>query len=358
MCRVTPLLAILLFPTGAFASPSVRPVVMPSRGAEASWTQVATRIAESIAHRLSGKLAPAAWPLRLHDRLARARQQALSGALDAAANLLDSALEEGARAPERLFELGDFVDGHLRRISIALGRGEMAKARSLLSRLYRYDPRFTLEPVERSPQLEAALEEVRKSLGPDPQLEVGDLGEGCADEILIVVRRANRPPASGGGRGLELLRLDSCQLVARTQLDDSADVESAAAELARTPWARASLGRNLRAGRTQKIVGPILATLGAAAEIAGVYYAVLAGLRASNINQNCTTMAPCTGTELHKRSDAYQSAGIAGGLLVPVGAALLVSGAVFTTLGLRREKRSVAFSLVPGSAWISWRQDF
>src|SRR5262249_33443325 len=143
----------------------------------------------------------------LSQKLTRARALTLSGALDDAATLLDAAIDQAARAPESILQPTPFVDALVQRAGIALARGEITRARTLLARLYRYDPSCVLQHEEQTPQLEAAASDVHQQLGAIPPLESGDLGPICAaHEVLLVPRRL----LSGA---VEIQRFDRCRPV-------------------------------------------------------------------------------------------------------------------------------------------------
>ena len=103
--------------------------------------------------------------------------------------ILDIALEEGTRKLHRLTHPADWVTGAIWRVSIALARGEKKRAGDLATRVLRYDPLVRLEPGENSPQLRAALDEIRKVVGPSPPLTADALGDACREYPLMITVR-------------------------------------------------------------------------------------------------------------------------------------------------------------------------
>jgi hypothetical protein len=138
--------------------------------------------------------------------LQRAHRLAASGALDDAAAVFDAALDTASHAPSRVADSAELVSAHVTRASIALARGEPARAEELLERVLRFDPGFALLPAEDSPRLRRAVDEARRKLGAQPELRAADLGQSCAGEggVLVVAR-------SLGADRAELLRFDDCK---------------------------------------------------------------------------------------------------------------------------------------------------
>src|SRR5262249_27990530 len=149
-------------------------------GGDAELRARAASIAARIAERVGGAVQPEdRSPIDLSPRLAHARQLAVQGALDEAAAALDATFVDAVRELGRIADGPAFLTGHIRRSSIALARGEVTVARQLLARLHRYDPAFTLVPIESTPQLRASFQDVVAQLGPDPPVEPADLGDEC-----------------------------------------------------------------------------------------------------------------------------------------------------------------------------------
>jgi hypothetical protein len=264
---------------------------------------------------------------------------AVSGSLDEAAAVLDAAMAEGAREPDRVADLDSFIAAHVRRAAIAAARSEHDQSRRLLGRLYRYDPSFSLLAEEDSPQLQATLDEIRRQLGAAPPLEAEDLGESCgrADVLIIARPRADRL--------IDLERFDRCQPRARVTVSATEPDEHALSALGAAIDLRAKV-IDRAAPRAKLIAGALLIIGGAALIAGGGYAASLALSRFSNINTGC---APCTNDELARRGDAYNSATIAASVTVPVGAVALVAGGVLTILGVQQRHRA-AVELTRGAS--------
>src|SRR5437867_2518640 len=87
----------------ANASPRCAVMVLPTRSDAASALHDRTaRIASEFAKRMGGRVVPARPPLQLDDRFSQGRALARQGKLDDAATILDGALDQGARAPDRV----------------------------------------------------------------------------------------------------------------------------------------------------------------------------------------------------------------------------------------------------------------
>ncbi len=316
-------------------------LVLPSRNPAAGairerLARVATRVARDLDLQIA--TSPAAGDA-LTERLERARKLAVSGSLDGAARLLDETLAEGARAPERVGDAGAFITGHIRRASIAVARAELQTARILLARLYRYDPTLELAPLETTPQLAAVFADVRAQLGPAPAIEPADVGEMCNHKIVLVAR-----PRSVATFGVTCF--DDCRPVSEVTVSTSDSDESIAHELAKISLVVShapSVDR--RSGRAKKIAGPILLAAGAVLAAAGSYFAYHAAWRLDHVGDGCTVAMPCTGTTVPDRSDDYRSSTEAASVLLPLGAAAILTGALLTALGVREGRRaSLAFS--------------
>ena len=293
------------------------------------------------ASRLSVPFRPNLAPqLPLADRLKRARSLSVAGKIDEAAQLLDEVLAEGTRAPERIPEPSSFVAGALRRAAIAMGRGEAQVGQEILERLYRWDPTLTLAPVDATPPLTAALEEIRTRFGKSPPLVRTDLGALDTAAITLVARRT--------ADGLEVSRFDDGQLT--TRVIARATDREVALELARVPAQKALTKRGSQLARKEMIAGPVLAAIGAELAGTGIYFAVHAASRIDAINRGCTMTMPCNNTQNGAwGSDQHSSTAVAS-VLLPVGAALLVTGTVLAVVGARHRQSSMAVRS-SGLAW-------
>jgi hypothetical protein len=343
-------LALMTFaaawPAGARGEDAVATMILPARGE--AWTAARPRlraIGAAVANRLGLALArdPAGDALHLSTRLAAARQLAVRGALDPAAAALDQALADAAAAPEQVADAGELVSAHLRLAGIALARGEQARARELLARLYRYHPALALSPVDATPQLQSAFAEVKARLGPDPALEPADLGARGRDAPVLVVARL----VPGG---LELSRYDRGMLVARAMGDD-ASVVAALAPLPARALATTPAGSPRRGG---SVLRPMLLALGAAALGGGIYFAVLASSRADRIAQGCSPAMPCSDAQWRAWGDDYDSAHTLALVLVPAGAVAIAAGAAWYLFGAR----GVSVSPTASGAMVNWRGAF
>lgn len=332
-----------LAPGRAHGSPVVvRAVALPSRDGDQAST--AARVAARVAARLGGRVAAARPALPLRERLDEARTLAWRGELDEAAAALDEAIEAGAGAPDRVSDAAGFVEGQVRRASIALARGEVARARALFSRLLRLDPSFVLSDEEESPQLRAALDDVRRQLGPRPALEPADLGDLCrASDVLLVVRR-------GPGRAAEITRFDACREVGRVVLRAGDDEERAAATLARV--APSGAGHVERPARGKIIAGAILGAAGLALGGVGTYYSVLAARRA-DVGAGCEPTMPCTDAEIGRRLADYDTATVSAAVLLSAGVVALTVGTVLLAIGRKHPRAAEAPRA--RAAWLEWR---
>jgi hypothetical protein len=207
----------------------VRALVAPTRRSDAQALRDQTaRITRMLAARVGGSMlaaddGDASAELGI---LQRAQRLASSGALDDAAAVFDAALEAETRTPNHVGDHPDFVTAHVTRAAIALARGESGRAEELIERLLRYDPGFVLLPAEDSPRMRRTVDEVRRRLGPRPELRASDLGQNCAGEasVLIVARAL---PADRA----ELLRFDDCRPTASAVLGAGIDDEHLTAAL-------------------------------------------------------------------------------------------------------------------------------
>ncbi|HUS66685.1 MAG TPA: hypothetical protein VMZ28_19245 [Kofleriaceae bacterium] len=198
---------------------------LPSRAAVAPVLEArAARVALGLRRSLGGAAAPegdrSALAADASATLARGRELHASGALDEAALVLDQGLEATARAPHRFAASEVVVASHLDRATIALARGEDARAELLLERLLRWDPTFALAPGEGTPRLVQAVADVRRRLGRTPELRAADLGAACTLGDVVVVAR----PAAAAR--IELQRFDGCRRVASATVRP-ADVDPA-----------------------------------------------------------------------------------------------------------------------------------
>ena len=220
MWRTGPALTIVaLVGTVARGGPAtVTGTALPSRAGSGSLEARAERLAARLANRLGAQvISPAIPNARLADALRGARELLESGAIDEAAQSLDLAIDGGFRAPDRIQDRSGFLDAVVVRIGIGLARSESARTTLLLERLLHWDPGFVLNADEESPALRSALERMRSQVGSRPRLEPTDLGQAChAADSVIVVRSL--------GAGVEVSRVDSCQMIATTTMrsDDEA----------------------------------------------------------------------------------------------------------------------------------------
>ena len=300
-----------------------------------------------MAARLGGTLAHPPL-LQISGELELGRGLKQSGAFDEAAQVLDRAIAEGVRAPHRIENPSEFVAAEVRRATIALARGETVIARDLLARLLRDDPTIDFSPNERNPQNRAALDEIRRQLGPAPALEAADLGEAClAADVVIVGRRLD---SSGA---IELTRFDDCHLVSKFILSDEKANGAAVAALAKVVPAKVAAARAEHSARSKKIAGVALFAGSAVLLASGIYFAAQAGSRYGDVNRDCSLIAPCSGTTLHERVDGYQNATIAAGVLVPIGLAALITGGVLTGLGMKHHRAGGSLALFPFGAAVT-----
>lgn len=220
----------LVASTPARAEPRIGVLVLPSgRPEAASLNAWGRQVARSLARRLSGSVVTPHVPAREIDvdqTLARARQLETSGALDEAAASYDIALDVVMRSPQRLRDSARFVRSMVSRASIALARGERARAEELVERLLRYDPGFELLPAEKRPSMQAAVTRVRSKIGDPPPFSTDLVGDACRQGVdqLVVVRAL-------AGQSAELHRLDRCRLGASRVVRVSTPAETAAASL-------------------------------------------------------------------------------------------------------------------------------
>jgi len=211
----------------------VRWLALPSRREHAALADLARRTAAALAVRVGGAAVAGPAPAdEVRDGLARGLALSAKGRLDQAAAALDAALEAGARAPHRIADPERFLAGHAARISIALARGEAARADALLARLLQYDPGFALSAAEESPRMREAIERARTRAGPRPALAIAALGDACAGRDLLVVARGLATGTT------ELLRFDGCRLVAQAAVRARFEPADAAALLDPVPRPR------------------------------------------------------------------------------------------------------------------------
>jgi hypothetical protein len=338
------LAALVAFSPLARAEPiTVLAFALPTRSDPGALGARARAIAEPLARRLRGRVV-AAVPRSFAEPIKRARELLYAGSIDEAMVDLDRVLDAAERAPESISadETADVIAAHVLRATIAVARGEIARARSLLLRLLIWDPSFELLPGEKNPQIQAALADVRTVAAP-PAIGPSALGQACqSGEVILVVRR-------GPGGRLEFARFDrdavSCHVVADVSAVPDQDVT---ARLAEAPPARSATPSADRSGRRQEISGAVLLAAGAATAAVGIYFAVDAATRLSDIGRACTATRPCQEASVSNSDDAYRRSTIVGSVLVPIGVLALVSGSVLTRLGTRRRPR-VALSAVVSS---------
>jgi hypothetical protein len=330
------LVVVLLASDAAAAPSSLSVVVLPSRGPDAgALRDRAHAVAGSVAARLGLPLSSTRGgrALEITIRLRRARQLALAGSIDEAAALMDPTLEEAARAIDELDTSAgsELVTAIVRRVVIGLARGEVALARRLLARVLRYDPTFELLPGEGSPQVRAALDDLRNQAGGDSALEPADLGDVCARTSVILAARA-----SSARPAIELSRFDECRLVAHA-LVRAVDEASAVAALSQViPERRSDAGNDARA-RGRKIAGAIMGGAGLALAATGAYFAAHAAALKGSLD-NCTAASPCPGQVLLSQGGDFDRSRIAASALLPVGAALVVAGALVYALASRHHR--------------------
>jgi hypothetical protein len=309
------------------ARATVLSLVLPTRSERGQ--QVAVE-AEQLGDRLASAwhLARAARTAGIDDlapRLARAEALALQGNIDQAASIYDAALEDGARALDRVRDRPAFVAAHVARSAIALSRGEAERARFLLARVLRWDPTFELALDERSPQMQALKASVAAA-GPGSLAESDWQGPCRAAEVLFLAR----PSASG----LEVARFDRCQPTGTVRAQSVAEVEAQLAGL--PPPKERSPVRGL--DRTKVTLGVLGLGLGLALAAAGTFYAVQAGREHGDLSSGCSAMMPCPGEQLLARGDEYHRSVTLASVLGAVGGAALIAGAVVTALGFRHPK--------------------
>jgi hypothetical protein len=339
-------LAVTLFASEAAATaPTLSVVVLPSRRPDAgSLRDRVHAVAESVAARLGAAVVPTQTPrsLDIVARLDRARHLALEGSIDEAAALMDPTLDEATRTIDALdvSAATELVTAVVRRAVIALARGEVALARRLLSRVLTYDPTFDLLPIERSPQVRAALDDVRRELGADRPLDPTDLGDACTHAAVIIV---GRPSSTGTGATIELSRFDQCRLVARSTLSATDREASAVATLSQAALPREPGDRERRLARGRMVGGAVIALAGLALVATGAYYAAHAADLKGGLDR-CTATAPCRGELLLSQGDDFDRSRITASTLLPVGVAALVASVVVFALAAkhRRSGRTLA----------------
>jgi len=241
----------------ATTRPAVEALALPSRQGHTEVADAARRTARALAARLGGVAGPppsgASGASSAANRdpsadssadptadptddvvAALSRGVALSraGDLDRAAAALDPALDAGARSPQQIADPAGFLAAHVTRVSIALARGEVARADALLARVLQYDPAFALSADEDSPRMRDALARAHDRAGRLPALAVATLGDACRGHVLVVARGL----VTGS---TELLRFDGCRLVAQAVVQARFDAGDAAALLDPTPRVRA-----------------------------------------------------------------------------------------------------------------------
>jgi hypothetical protein len=329
---------------------------LPSRSADPKVLgDRALQVAGLVAERLGGHVARSERPLDLAARIKKGRQLIYTGAIDEAMAVLDSALDDAAKMPHRIAreDAGDLIAAHFVRATIAVAKGEVARARTLLQRLLQDDPSVELQPSEKNPQVQAALTDLRRQSSA-PSIEESTLGDACKGaEVVIVARASTRTSA-------EIVRFDrngaSCRRVAQITVSLSTTDEDprAADALAKSPPARLAAVGAERSSRTKLIVGAVLLAAGVAIAATGIYFAVDADHKLSNIGTSCTASAPCMPPNVNSLDDAYHRSTIAASVLVPVGVAALVAGGVLTALGAKHRQLTVAGGPIPGGALLAW----
>jgi hypothetical protein len=325
--------------------------VLPTRRADGGALRARVeRLTALVAARVHGRVASAP-PVdpALRARFQRARSLALAGSLDEAASLVDTALEDGARSLDRIGDAAaELLDAHMRRVVIALARGEHDRLRELLVRALRWDPSLTLSPAEATPQLRAAVDDARTRARAIPPFETTDLREACEELAdLVLVARAN---ADGT---LELKRYDDCEPVRALTVAPGDDDAAVAARLAEPPvQLRATLhaldqpvvaisarGARSHVERAELAVGGVLLAAGVGLVAAGIDFGVATARDRARFNQDCDPMTPCAPTVLSSRGDALDRDQARLGAFVGVGAAALAAGAALLYLGARHAER-------------------
>jgi hypothetical protein len=315
----------------------------PARPAdEANLSTRVRAVAEQVARGLSAPLVSGAEltpRLDLSARFAEARALTVNGSLDEAAVILDVGLEEGLSQLDRLVDPADLIAAHVRRISIALARGEKRRAVELLDRVLRLAPALELESTERSPALVAALTEARAR--PAPDLRPEDLGEAVRTFAVVITARVIDAPSAPGRRALEFLRFDEGRPTGRMLATDESDAQVAAV-LARAaaPPALALVHRSsspsVRPGRALRIAGLTVGGLGLGLLAIGTYFGVDAKAQADGIGRGCQPSMPCAGDLLDSRAQALRNAEVASAVLWAGGGLALASGVVLFAVGSRR----------------------
>ncbi|MGE3459591.1 MAG: hypothetical protein AB7O24_31050 [Kofleriaceae bacterium] len=148
--------------------------------------------------------------------LVRSQPLIAAGSIDDAANILDVALDAGARRPSLVSDPGAFVAGTISRVQIALARGETPRAEELIERLMRYAPALKLTVEEDSPKVREVVERVRARIGARPKLRLTDIGDDCQGEVdVLLVSRSL-------GDTQELTRFDRCKATKTVTVSDAA----------------------------------------------------------------------------------------------------------------------------------------
>jgi hypothetical protein len=246
---------------------------------------------------------------------------------DEAARAWDHLLDEGARAPHRLAEPAELVTAHIKRVQIALARGEMEKTTQLLARVCRYDPGFTLRPEERTPLLRAKLDETRRARGTVEALDAATLGQACHESDVTLVLRVLDVGESP--QNIEVSRWDGCRRVAEARVPWSAPDTQILAALSPKTERLSTAPHTFRPG-------PLgLGLTGTLLTAASVALLVVADGRYRDLQQGCGKNLSCLPDDVAtpRLEDAF------GWSLLAVGGAALTSALVWWGIARKKEKR-------------------
>jgi hypothetical protein len=344
--------------------------VLPSRGADRPRLErTALSAARAYAASVHATLEVQSAPQSSAAELTAARQALMAGSFDDAVRRFDHALEAAAEAPDRVGDWSALLSAQVTRASLAMARGEMGRARSLISRALRYDPSFHLAAGERNPQMQAIVDDLRPQLAVDRPVEAAELGGVCSRADVVLVGR------SVDAERMQVLRFDRCKEVARAFLrydgatDELvqamrsvplADTRPAAAATTATPRSTSDRGD----GRGLRIGGGVAIGLGLALLVPGIYFAVDSDQRKNGLADGCTPATPCAGSLVHERKDAYTRSAAIGGTLTALGLGAALVGVVVEVIGVRRghateRARAMTFPVpIAGGATWTWRTTF
>lgn len=330
--------------SGVGTKPTIAGIALPTRRTTSlalRAREVATALAQ-LDHDL--QLVVHDQPLDLSRPFGRAELLYSQARFDQSASVLDAALDQAAPIPHRIADPAALVSAMVKRISIAIARGESARSEELIARLLHYDPASALLPAEDDPRTHAALEVVRSKLGPSPPLGPDVLAELCRVAAVVIVARAVE------AEGVEFIRYDRCRIVAQFRALTASDDVRAAAQLvvhsAERPLPGTAASRPINAAEPPRFARPMVvagaATLGvgiAAITAGGVFFA-LAKSSSDELNRTPEN-APYNADldhELHRRQQI-------GAVSLALGATAAATGTVLLVIGLRPSHRTAPIAV-------------